>query len=83
MLSMVILKKPLRVDKYEFMMSHLDCDIIVEKVEGTNGRSVNVIAYAENKTDNEKLRQYYKTKGYSGKYKIQQGLSKSEVNSID
>lgn len=83
MLSMVILKKPLKVDKYEFMMSHLDCDIIVEKVEGTNGRIVNIIAYAENKSENKLLRLHFKEMGYSGKYKIQQGISKSEVNSID
>jgi len=73
---MKILQIPLRVKRYEFLYSHLDCDCIASYEKNSN--EIEVIAFSETKEENARLKQYYYSNNLMGKYRILQGIDKRE-----
>ena len=69
------------IDKFDFLLAHLDCDCIAES--NTTDSLIKIIAFAESKEENTELKEYFYRNNYSGKYKILKGINSKEVNSID
>lgn len=81
----IICKKPYkRINKWNFLESHLDCDCIIDIENEEKTKKVFLLAYAEKKEDNDDLYKYFLTiKDNKETYRLLQGIDSREVNSID
>lgn len=72
---------PKRVDYFDFVFEHLDCDFIMENDEGDDDL-ITVVAYAGAKENNAALWMLFKARYENGGYSIGSHISKEQMNAI-